>query len=91
MQKVADTNKVVLYLVIIGIVEFDLTEKGKAVAAHMSASAGCVGMLRANHERKMHIARAGERHWRGGLGLGRGATAPAGADPALRRRRTGSG
>ena len=61
LQKVSDTNKVVLYLVINEIVEFEVTEKEKAVATHMSASAGCAGMLGASHERKMHIARAGER------------------------------
>ena len=61
------------------IVEFELTEKEKSVAAYMSASAGCVGILGLSHERKMHIARAGERHWRGELGLGQSATAP---DPA---------
>ena len=61
-----------LYLVINEIVEFELTEKEKAVAAHMSASAGCVGIQGASHVRKIHIARAGERHWRGvGLGAGR--------------------
>ena len=90
LQKVSDTNKVVLYLVINEIVEFELTEKEKAVATHMSASAGCAGMLGASHERKMHTARAGERHWQGGLGLGRGATAPAGADSARCLRRAGS-
>ena len=92
LQKVfATTKQVVLYLVINEIVEFELTKKEKAVAAHMSASAGCVGTQGASHVRKIHIARAGERHWRGGLCLGRGATAPAGADPARCRRRAGSG
>ena len=42
LQKVSDTNKVVLYLVINEIVEFALTEKEKAVtAAQMSAMLEC--------------------------------------------------
>ena len=56
-----------LYLVINEIVEFELTEKEKAVADHISASAGCVGMLGASHVRKIHSARTGE-----GVGPGAG-------------------
>ena len=78
LQKVTATTKqcfILLHLAIDEIVEFKLTEKEKAAAAHMSASAGCVGTPGESHERKMHIARAGEGH-------GRGAPASAGAPRA---------
>ena len=83
LQKVSDTNKVVLYLVIYEIVEFELTEKEKAVATHMSASARCVGMPGASKPREndANSTRWGEalargfgpgagRHGSGGRGLG---------------------
>ena len=77
-----------LYLVINEIVEFELTEKEKAVAAHMSASAGCVVIQGASHVRKIHIARAGERHWRGRWAWS--ANAPVDAKPARCRHRAGA-
>ena len=43
-------NKIVQYLVINEKVEFELTKQEKAVATHMFANAGCVGLQGASHE-----------------------------------------
>ena len=86
LQKVTATTKqcfILLHLAIDEIVEFKLTEKEKAAAAHMSASAGCVGIPGESHERKMHIARAGEGH---GRGAPASAAAPRARQPVPRRR-----
>ena len=86
LQKVTATTKqcfILLHLAIDEIVEFKLTEKEKAAAAHMSASAGCVGIPGESHERKMHIARAGEGHGRGALRRRSSRSRPARPAPAV--------